>query len=291
MDFTEDLLSLIRQQRHLATRVLIASQEPTLSPALIDLCNVTVVHRFLSPAWFETLKKHLAGAGATGYTDSRSVAEIFRTIVSLQTGEALLFSPTALLDIGVQDSANTFAQHHLEKLKDSYIKLRIRKRITADGGKDIMASEAVPASKPEPDSEGGSLLGSEASGTGSRVFPMSVSRFGPPAAPGRQQQPPSQHQRQHPVRQQQSQGPLPVPQPQSKQKKATTQATLPTRAQLQPQQAPAQQLTKRQKKALNQAAASSQSKPHQGTKQATKTAKKALQQMTLTPRQNRAAVG
>lgn len=143
LSFTEDLVSIIRQQRHLATRVLIATQEPTLSPALIDLCNVTIVHRFLSPAWFETLKKHLAGAGTVGRKESGLVGDIFRTIVGLQTGEALLFSPTALLDVGVPKSLFTMAP--VEKLKDCYIKIRIRKRITADGGKSIMASDAIPA--------------------------------------------------------------------------------------------------------------------------------------------------
>ena len=129
----------------MATRVLIATQEPTLSPAIIGLCNVTIVHRFLSPAWFETLKKHLAGAGSAGGNDSRSASDIFRTIVGLQTGEALLFSPTALLDVGVQDPTKLFARRSLEKLTDSYIRLHIRKRVTADGGKSIMASDAMPA--------------------------------------------------------------------------------------------------------------------------------------------------
>ena len=59
---TNELTSIIRQQRHTGTRVVIATQEPTLSPELLDLANVTFVHRFQSPAWYEILKKHLAGA-------------------------------------------------------------------------------------------------------------------------------------------------------------------------------------------------------------------------------------
>ncbi|KAK3331156.1 hypothetical protein B0H66DRAFT_598651 [Apodospora peruviana] len=46
---TENLLSTIRLQRHLGARVLIATQEPTISHKLLDLCSVTVVHRFTSP--------------------------------------------------------------------------------------------------------------------------------------------------------------------------------------------------------------------------------------------------
>jgi hypothetical protein len=58
---TESLLQLVRQQRHNGTRVVIATQEPTLSTQLIDLCDVTIVHSFRSPAWYTTLKGHLAG--------------------------------------------------------------------------------------------------------------------------------------------------------------------------------------------------------------------------------------
>jgi hypothetical protein len=190
LSFTEDLLSIIRQQRHLASRVLIATQEPTLSPTLIDLCNVTIVHRFLSPAWFETLKKHLAGASDVSAKESSSVADIFRTIVGLHTGEALLFSPTALLEVSTRDHANPFTKLTLEQLKDSYIKLRIRKRVTADGGKSIMASDPLPASVSKPqsesESEGSSVVPSAAPTTDSEFFSPSPSRFGRPAATKRQ---------------------------------------------------------------------------------------------------------
>lgn len=54
--FTESLLSVIRQQRHLATRVIIATQEPTISPALLDLSSMTIVHRFTSPSWLAALR-------------------------------------------------------------------------------------------------------------------------------------------------------------------------------------------------------------------------------------------
>jgi hypothetical protein len=209
LSFTEDLLSIIRQQRHLASRVLIATQEPTLSPALVDLCNVTIVHRFLSPAWFETLKKHLAGASAVGAKESSSVADIFRTIVGLQTGEALLFSPTALLDVGARDQTNPFTKLTLEQLKDSYIKLRIRKRVTADGGKSIMASDPVPASvsksQSESESGGRGVVPSAVLTTDSESFSPSPSRFGRPAAAKRQPQPQSVPQHQPPKLQEQIQ--------------------------------------------------------------------------------------
>ncbi|KAK8038429.1 hypothetical protein PG994_015196 [Apiospora phragmitis] len=115
---TGDLTSIIRQQRHTGTRVIIATQEPTLAPELIDLANATFVHRFLSPAWYEVLKKHLAGADKKDldYTNL-----LFETIVTLETGQALLFCPTAQLGLDMSD---------------------VGLRTTADGGRSIMATDA-----------------------------------------------------------------------------------------------------------------------------------------------------
>ncbi|KAI1482661.1 hypothetical protein F4774DRAFT_287726 [Daldinia eschscholtzii] len=133
---TGDLLSIIRQQRHTGTRVLVATQEPTLSPELIDLSNATFVHRFLSPSWYETLKKHLAGAQEQSSDDTEA---LFDTIVALQTGEALLFCPTALMDV----DKNTSVRGRAKPLGNSYAKIKIRKRLTADGGKSIMATDTL----------------------------------------------------------------------------------------------------------------------------------------------------
>ncbi|KAG9772795.1 hypothetical protein KCU88_g6032, partial [Aureobasidium melanogenum] len=126
---TEQLVSLIRQQRHLATRVIIATQEPTLSPTLLDLCNVSIVHRFNSPAWYKVLRDHLAGACLNFRSDGE---ELFATIVGLQPGHALIFCPSALLDV---------AGGNVATLKNSFFRIRIRARITVDGGRSIMASD------------------------------------------------------------------------------------------------------------------------------------------------------
>lgn len=87
----------------MATRVVIATQEPTLSPSILDLCNVTIVHRFISPAWFKALEGHLAGAclgAAEGEGSSKSGSDnLFRKIVKLRTGEAFVFCPSAILDV------------------------------------------------------------------------------------------------------------------------------------------------------------------------------------------------
>ena len=60
--FTETLVSVVRLQCHLAARVIISTQEPTISTTLLNLCSVTIVHRFTSPEWLRILKNHIAGA-------------------------------------------------------------------------------------------------------------------------------------------------------------------------------------------------------------------------------------
>lgn len=83
-DLTETLLSVVRQQRHLAARVLIATQEPTLAPALLELCNVTIIHRFSSPAWFKAIKSHIAGAGIEENPDTTDSSAIFHKLFVCQ---------------------------------------------------------------------------------------------------------------------------------------------------------------------------------------------------------------
>ncbi|EZF38433.1 hypothetical protein H112_07386 [Trichophyton rubrum D6] len=147
---TETMLSLIRQQRHLATRVIIATQEPTLSPNLLDLCNLTVVHRFSSPAWFNALEGHLAGAimdVSASRASKYSTGSLFSRIVGLGTGEALVFCPNAILDVSHGDNAelggdpstHRAAQSIMAEQGSSYFKMKVRKRITADGGRSILA--------------------------------------------------------------------------------------------------------------------------------------------------------
>jgi hypothetical protein len=149
-NFTESLLQVIRQQRHLATRVIIATQEPTISTNLLDLASMTIVHRFTSPAWFKTLKDHLAGVNAMrfevnrGGMNGRVTAEekektdlqkLFQSIVELNTGEGLLFSPSAMLDnvkIGPLKGAP-------RKLGMEHVRIQVRSRVTADGGRSMMA--------------------------------------------------------------------------------------------------------------------------------------------------------
>lgn len=176
---TESLLSIIRLQRHLGARVVISTQEPTISPKLLDLCSTTIVHRFTSPEWLQALKKHLAGAsswvtarGRVGTLSGRekesspdeprkaafltaqgpdTQMDLFSRIVNLKTGEGLLFAPTAVLDVREVDSGPLVSDHEcttngrfsnkeIVQLGEGILKVRVRKRITKDGGKSVMAS-------------------------------------------------------------------------------------------------------------------------------------------------------
>ncbi|KIW88694.1 uncharacterized protein Z519_10740 [Cladophialophora bantiana CBS 173.52] len=133
---TDELTSIVRQQRHLASRVIVSTQEPTLAPRFIDLCNVCIVHRFNSPAWFDMLQGHLAGASRH---KEWSNTTLFEMIVGLETGEALIFCPAALFDV---------YNGNVRRLKDAFIRVRIRNRVTADGGKSILASDKMKDMEP-----------------------------------------------------------------------------------------------------------------------------------------------
>lgn len=148
---TETLLSTIRLQRHLGARIIVSTQEPTISPVLLDLCTVTIVHRFTSPEWMRSLKAHLAAAvsdmtepepvagdrdtesnpGAKGQTAS----VIFKKIVGLEVGEALVFSPSAVVGVDVASGSGRYA-----RLGAGFLKVRVRSRLTDDGGKSNLAA-------------------------------------------------------------------------------------------------------------------------------------------------------
>ena len=101
-----------RPPRHLAARVVISTQELTVSTDLLNLCSVTFVHRFTSPEWLRTLQKHLAAAAANPVTSpakpgntthdtgessaDQNLSSLFDNVVQLRIGEALLFAPSAI---------------------------------------------------------------------------------------------------------------------------------------------------------------------------------------------------
>ena len=148
--FTQTLLSTIRLQRHLGARIIISTQEPTISPVLLDLCSVTIVHRFTSPDWLQSLKNHLAAVGSEIMSDGsdqednprgeyiasargHTAKQVFCEVVKLRVGEALLFSPSAMVDVK-SDGALGYV-----RLGMGFLKVRVRTRTTTDGGKSVMA--------------------------------------------------------------------------------------------------------------------------------------------------------
>lgn len=120
----ETLRTTIRLQRHYGARVVISTQEPTLLTDLIALCSVTVIHRFSSPEWFAAIKRHIPIL-----TDEDH--EVMKTIESLKTGIALVYSPNAAL--GVNEKGK------LIKGTGRLLKMHVRKRVTCDGGMSVLA--------------------------------------------------------------------------------------------------------------------------------------------------------
>ncbi len=149
---TRTLLSTVRLQRHLGARVIISTQEPTISPSLLDLSSVTIVHKLASPEWLRSLKEHLAAAASdltkqkphlkeigddppSDLTKESTTKRIFSDIVKLKVGEALLFSPSAIVGLEKGPEGATV----MERLGTDYLRIRVRKRLTTDGGKSDMA--------------------------------------------------------------------------------------------------------------------------------------------------------
>lgn len=144
--FTELLLSTVRLQRHLGIRVVVSTQEPTISKSLLSLCSVVIVHRFSSPEWLRALRSHIAAAakGEDVYresdadeeeNDEEEEASIFDRIVDLHVGEALLFSPTAI----IRAPKGAHGNQDVQRLGAGYLKIKVRSRLTEDGGKSVLS--------------------------------------------------------------------------------------------------------------------------------------------------------
>ena len=162
-EFTDSLLTVIREQRHKAARIIVATQEPTISPQFLDLCLATFVHRFSSPNWFATLKSHIAGVstassttrlqsedpgqqnqseanepGSVAATTTTTIApaepkfeSLMTDIAELGVGESLLFAPSAMLRVDGAGKARKMGLGH--------VKFKTRPRVSADGGRSILS--------------------------------------------------------------------------------------------------------------------------------------------------------
>ncbi|KAE8143147.1 hypothetical protein BDV38DRAFT_277174 [Aspergillus pseudotamarii] len=128
-DLTETFLNIIRQQRHLGVRTVISTEEPTISPRLIDLCSMTIIHRFTSPEWYRTIKKHVTIDDESNNNNAEECLDGLHEIARLRTGEAWVFAPSAYL----LDEKNAVVN-----VTHKVFKMAIRKRITWDGGRTIL---------------------------------------------------------------------------------------------------------------------------------------------------------
>lgn len=71
-----------------------------------------------------------------GETSKRDIAGIFKQIVNLEAGQALLFSPSSMTGADLKADHD---QLKMQKLGVGYLKIGVRKRLTEDGGRSILA--------------------------------------------------------------------------------------------------------------------------------------------------------
>lgn len=114
----------------LLPQVLIATQEPTLSPTLLDLCSMSIIHRFSSPAWFASIKDHL-GAASKMVSTTEHQNDMFKRILNLDVGESLVFAPSAF--VGVRGCGEVV------KLGAEALRMKTRVRTGSDGGVSRLA--------------------------------------------------------------------------------------------------------------------------------------------------------
>ncbi|KAF2421129.1 hypothetical protein EJ08DRAFT_597742 [Tothia fuscella] len=137
-NFTNNILKAVREQRHKNARIIVATQEPTISPKFLDLCSMTIVHRFNSPDWWKALRSHLRGASVEAGFSQQDLYEMFDAIGNLRTGESLLFSGSAVLDVH---------ESQIMRLGKGHKHVQTRPRISADGGMDHTATRLADVTK------------------------------------------------------------------------------------------------------------------------------------------------
>jgi hypothetical protein len=85
-DLIGEVVSMIREMRHWAASVVIASQDPLSVPrAVIELTSILVLHRMTSPHWLKHLKTAISALETVGEAH----------VASLAPGEALVWAQRA----------------------------------------------------------------------------------------------------------------------------------------------------------------------------------------------------
>ena len=111
-------------------------------PKFLDLCSFVIAHRFSSPKWLHHLKEHVSIEDAEWRSKVRerhtcpwSSLKYRIKVITLRTGEAMVFAPAALILRQVPESVVPLGQ--------GYLKVRSRARITADGGRSVLATAST----------------------------------------------------------------------------------------------------------------------------------------------------
>lgn len=61
--------------------------------------------------------------------------KVFKQVVKLGVGEALLFAPSAIVGLETAEDGS----RGLKRLGAGFLKIKVRSRLTTDGGKSVMA--------------------------------------------------------------------------------------------------------------------------------------------------------
>jgi len=126
--FVHSIFSVIRQQRHLGIRTVIATQEPTVIPQnMVGLCSTIICHRFSSPMWWNHLRQLIALDDNEGRFDG------FAMISGLKTGEGAVFCPLAL---GMRDLE---MGGKICKFGRGCLVVKVRRKLTARTGESVLS--------------------------------------------------------------------------------------------------------------------------------------------------------
>lgn len=79
------------------------------------------------------------GTSTSTRTHGDVLEQIVIQIINLNAGEALLLAPSAILDVENVVDQGGVTRRRLEKLGISYLKIRVRHRLTSDGGRSVLA--------------------------------------------------------------------------------------------------------------------------------------------------------
>lgn len=87
------------------------------------------------------MKEHIAALADEG-KGGLGKGKVFEEIVKLRVGEALVFAPGAVIDVKdvVEGKEGVRGEKELVKLGVGFLRIKVRARITDDGGKSVMAN-------------------------------------------------------------------------------------------------------------------------------------------------------